>query len=199
MSNQRSAPEFSRLVQLNLKIDGANLSLSANDSECAALAERLGLQSISDFCIEVSFESISVGQTKLNVNYSANVIQLCIVSLEPVLDRLEDQFSVLCKIESMRQSGRTAQLGDDGEVLVDPFGEDILEIFDKDEIDVGELATQYMSIALNPYPRAAGFEGKLDFVYPEDDRNPIGAEKEKENPFSILAASRDRKENNKCT
>ena len=200
MSNQRSVPEFSRLVQLkSLEIGGRNSSLNANDTECVALAERLGLHSISDFWLDVSSERTCNGRTKLNVNYSANVIQLCIVSLEPVSERLADQFSVLCEIEGMRPSGQGAQLDVDGEVLVDPFGEDVLVFFDEDEIDVGELATQYMSLALNPYPRAAGIEEKLDLAYPEEDSNSIGAEKVKENPFSILAFQQGHKENNNCT
>jgi len=164
-----------------------------------ALAKRLGLQSISDFWLEVSFDQTCEGRTKLNVNYSANVIQLCIVSLDPVPERLADQFSVLCEVPSIRRSGQAAQLEANREVLVDPFDEDVLEIYDEDEIDVGELATQYMSLALNPYPRATGIEEKFDLAYPEEDSNSIGAKKEKGNPFSILAFRQDRKENNNCT
>ena len=200
MGDQRSVPEFSRLVLINaLGADGPTLFQTANDAECMALAKRLGLQSISDLRVESSFQGISFGRTKLNVNFSANVVQSCIVSLDPVSECVAGQFSVLCEVQCARRSGRKARLDSDGEVLVDPFGEDLIEFIEEGEIDVGELATQYLSLAINPYPRAHGNEGSLDLAYPQGNSSSMDDEKDQENPFSILLVRGDGKESYDCS
>ena len=67
------------------------------------------------------------------------------------------------------------------------------------KIDAGELVAQHLSLAINPYPRASGLEGKVDIAYPEFDDDPGGVSEERENPFLALAGWRASKENSGAT
>jgi hypothetical protein len=148
-------PEFSRLVQVDaVGADGADMALTADDAERAALAQRLNLQSMAKLQVDVSLRRTAVGMVRLNVDFSANVVQSCVVTLEPVAARVADRFSLLCEGEQKR-----GKRGDtEGEVFVDPFGEDPVEPLDDGRIDVGELVAQHLSLSLDPYPRTPGIE-----------------------------------------
>ena len=197
LTDQRAVPEFSRPVQVAaVDADGMALSLNANGAECTALAERLDLQSLSDLRAELSCRRTAEGLIRLNVQFSANVIQSCVVSLDPVIGQIVDRFSVLCEGEGARRPEQTAGADVDGEFFLDLFGDDPLEPLADGKIDVGELVTQHLSLALNPYPRVLGMEGKVDIAYPEYDSDAGGIKEERENPFSALAGCRAGKENN---
>ena len=199
MSDQRAVLEFSRFVKITaLDANGSKLFLSANDGECKALAGRLGLISLSKLHLEVFLRLTNTGSIRLNVKFSANVLQSCVVSLDPVAERVADQFSVLCKIDGTRQLRKTAQSDVCDEVVVDPFEEDLVEVVEDGKIDVGELAAQHLSLSLNPYPRASGNEERVELACPEYDIKYAGGEKERENPFSVLAGYQDDAETNGC-
>jgi len=197
LTDQRAVPEFSRPVQVAaVDADGMALSLNANEAECMALAERLDLQSLSDLQAELSCRRTAEGLIQLNVQFSANVVQSCVVSLDSVTGQIADQFSVLYEGEGARRPDRTVGADVDGEFFLDPYGDDPLEPLADGKIDVGELVAEHLSLALNPYPRASGMEGKVDIAYPEFDADAGGVKEEMENPFSALAGCRAGKENN---
>ena len=202
MTDIRAVPEFSRLVQVDaIGVEGAAVSLQANAEECAALAERLDLQGIADLRAEVSLQRTAVGLVRLNVDFSANVVQSCAVTLEPVAAKVAEHFSILC--EGGQKRGKNDEAG--GEVFVDPFGEDPIEPLDDGGIDVGELVAQHLSLALDPYPRTPGIEvgvlreglemvgAEMVNVIAADDGVPEGgmeAGRDRESPFAVLESWR---------
>ena len=196
VTDQRAVPEFSRPVKVDaVDADGMALSLDANVAECTALAERLDLWSLSDLRAELSCRRTAEGLIRLNVQFSANVVQSCVVSLDLVTGQIADRFSVLCEGDSARRPERMAGADANGEFFLDPFGDDPLEPLADGKIDVGELVAQHLSLALNPYPRASGMEGKVDIAHPEYGTDSGGLKEERENPFSALAGCRAGKEN----
>jgi hypothetical protein len=153
LTELRVGPEFSRLVQVDaIGADGASSKLRADAGERAALARRLGLPGMTDLRADVSLRRTAIGLVRLNVDYSANVVQLCVVTLEPVAAKVADHFSLLCEGEKKHGKKDDAV----GDVFVDPFGEDPIEILNDGRIDIGELVVQHLSLALDPYPRMAG-------------------------------------------
>lgn len=199
-----ATPEFSRSVQVEgLGAKGATIALQAAAEECAAVAERLGLQDVKNLRAEVTLRRTAVGLVRLNVDFSANVVQSCVVTLEPVRARVADRFTVLCEGEQKQGTN-----DDEGEIYVDPFGEDPVEPLTDGRLDIGELLTQHLSLALNPYPHAVGVE---DGVVIKDARGESArggadlnflpstsaeaeavreAAPERENPFAVLAHMR---------
>jgi len=74
----------------------------------------------------------------------ADVVQACVVSLEPVASAIEQDFTLLY---GPTQPGKS--------VMVD-LETDVAEPFEGDAIDIGEAAAQQLALALDPYPRAPG-------------------------------------------
>lgn len=155
MTDARAMPEFSRLVQVDLVgAEGAAVTIAATGEECAAVAERLDLQAVSELRAEASMRPTAVGLVRLNVDFSANVVQSCVVTLDAVMASVAERFSVLCEVEQRVGKGE----GADGEVFVDPFGEDPVESLVDGGVDLGELVIQHLSLALDPYPHAPGID-----------------------------------------
>jgi len=118
----------------------------ATPEEMNALLARLGLLSLSRF---VFFIKIVHGQAKgtyiLTGTLEADLEQACVASLKPVSDHVQDSFEVILAPEGY-------DIPDDED---EDWDEDI-EIITPKGVDVGEIAAQYLSMSLNPFPRAEG-------------------------------------------
>ncbi|HZH27204.1 MAG TPA: DUF177 domain-containing protein [Azospirillaceae bacterium] len=168
-----AAPEFSRpFVVDTLGHEPERRSFDANEKERNALAERLELQDLGRFRVEFEVRRQAGGMIRVAGDLSADVVQTCVVTLEPVSNHVSDRFVSLFAPPSMiRPSGEI-------ELNVE---EDDPEPLEGGVIDLGEVATQHLSLALDPYPRAPGvaFEPVHDPEEPEEE--PV------ENPFAKLA------------
>lgn len=140
--------EFRRFVALE-EIDEAGVlerRIEANAEECSALAVRFNLLSLAGLSAVVELRRVSGGPVvRVDGRLEADVVQRCVVSLEPVSDNVEERFSELFAPA-------------DYEIPEEAGEEDVPEAFDDGGIDIGELVAQHLSLSLNPYPRAPGVE-----------------------------------------
>jgi uncharacterized metal-binding protein YceD (DUF177 family) len=140
-----AAPEFSRRVELaRMGVHEAVYPISAKAEEREALARRFGLLSLGRLEAEIRLQRLAGGMVRLNGRLGADVVQACVISLEPVVSVLEQDFTVLY---GAAETGKS--------VMVD-LETDETEPFDGDAIDIGEAVTQHLALALDPYPRAPG-------------------------------------------
>jgi len=116
----------------------------------------------------------------LRVTFAANVIQSCVVTLEPVPSRVQQSFTIQYLPED-RIDG--AEEGDDAELVVDVEGEDSPEILEEGGVDVGEAIAEQFALALDPYPRTPGveFQFGMNEESASEDNQIQG-----ENPFAAL-------------
>jgi len=153
-------PEFSRRVELTREgALGAIYRISAAVRELEALARRFELLSLDRLEAEIRLKRVAGGMVRLTGRFGADVVQACVVSLEPVASALEQDFSVLY---GAAEPGKT--------VMVD-LETDAAEPFDGDAIDIGEAVAQHLALALDPYPRApeARLEWSGDAVNPHSE------------------------------
>jgi len=140
--------EFRRFVALE-KIEEAGMlerRIEASVEECSALARRFDLLSLARLAAVVELRRVSGGPVvRVDGRLEADVVQRCVVSLEPVSDHVEGRFSELFAPT-------------DYEMPEDAGEEDVPEAFDDGGIDIGELVAQHLSLSLNPYPRTPGVE-----------------------------------------
>ena len=105
----------------------------------------------------------------------AEVTQTCVVTLEPVEQRVAEEIAL-----RLLPPGREAQDG--------PEEMDEIEAAPDGTVDLGEAVAEQLSLALDPYPRAPGA------VLPElgegDGDGAAAPAEEKPNPFAALAALR---------
>lgn len=140
--------EFRRFVTID-EIESAGLverSIEAREDEREALATRFGLVALNALSAEVTLRRLPGGPlVRVEGRIVADVEQRCVVSLEPVPEHVDGQFSEI--------------FGPEGYKPPEEFEEeDIPETFDAGGIDIGELAAQHLALSLNPYPKAPGVE-----------------------------------------
>jgi len=176
----RVHPEFSRLVAADdIGAKETTIAIEANADECVALAKRFDLIAIDSLSARLSLRRCPARDGSgmvLNVAFSINadVVQRCVVSLEPVAAKIDEADLVV----EYRPSGdaEPATEVDFALEAVDPP-----EILVDERIDLGELVAEHLALALDPYPRAAGAASETAGL-PSGDETAT----ESENPFAAL-------------
>jgi uncharacterized metal-binding protein YceD (DUF177 family) len=175
--------EFSRRLAIDPWADHAvSVEVSADPAERQALAARFGLLAVGSLRGRGRLERGSEpGELVLRGWLEAEVVQACVVSLEPVPARLRER--VERRYRSIAASGS-------GSKRLQPHG---IEELEDDEpevepvvggvIDVGEAFAEELGLALDPYPRAAGAALDAGALTPYVS---VGSEHGASTPFAAL-------------
>ena len=160
--------ELSRIVRLDrVPARGMDIDIQASEAERAALARRFELLELPALQASVHVRPGLGGVWTVSGRLSAQVVQACVVSLDPVAQTIDEPFEVRFAAGAREEAG------------ADP---DAPEALDGDTIDVGAVVADHLSLALDPFPRAPGVE-----YQPEPE--PADA---KPNPFAALEQLRGR-------
>jgi uncharacterized metal-binding protein YceD (DUF177 family) len=142
-----AAPEFTRPVDVDRLPSGEGVyDLAATPAERAALARRFDLLALDRLEAQVRLTRLPGGLLRLSGALSADLVQACVVTLEPVRGRIDDQFTLLFR-PGVEEGEKAVVLSGAAE-LVEPLPGGVL--------DIGEAVAQQLSLALDPYPRAPG-------------------------------------------
>lgn len=143
--------EFSRVVSVEaLPRAGLELEFEADPQERAALARRFDLEALEKLVAVARLTPRADREVRLVVTFDADVVQSCVVTLEPVAIRLSEGFEVAF-------APLAEGVGED-EVVIDVEAEEPPEPLVEDRIDVGEMVAQHLAMVIEPYPRAPGAE-----------------------------------------
>jgi len=166
--------EFSRVFRVDdLPIGGSTVTLTADPSECAALAQRFGLSALGGLKATARLTPLpaerAVGRSvRVEGEFKSEVEQSCVVTLDPVISRPHGAFAVTFAEVTPTE---------DDEALLDPAAEDPPEPLVEGAFDLGELVAEQLALALDPYPRSPG----AVFEAPEPSGNTV-----RESPFAVL-------------
>ncbi len=186
--------EWSFLAEID-KIDSTpkSFEFEADAEERADLARRLAIVSVEHAAATVTLQRVGGGVIHAMGFVRADVTQSCVVTLAPVPDHVEEEFegwfgdkTAAVSFVRARQERDAKKGHTEAEILeesVDP------EPIVNGKVDIGELATQYLSLGLNPYPHA---EGVVHSVTDEDPPKDEDGANLRRNPFEAL---KDWKEN----
>jgi uncharacterized metal-binding protein YceD (DUF177 family) len=155
-------PEFHRPLSLDrIGANGADLTIEASPTECAALAVRMKLPAV--LALSCAFHLIREGRDIVFARgvLRASITQTCVISLEDFDSTLQEVFQV-----------RFVPSGEETEDI-DPDSDDEIP-FEGNSIDLGEAAAEQLGLALDPYPRMPGVE------MPEIEEDP------EPHPFAAL-------------
>jgi uncharacterized metal-binding protein YceD (DUF177 family) len=152
-------PEFSRLVRLaELTTQERTYEVEAGAAEREALARRFGLETLSRLAASVRLKTEArARRIRLAAHFEADVVQTCVVTLEPVPAHVEGDFEVLYDRDAKPLAREVVM--DSGEIDVVPL--------DGESLDIGEAIAEELSLTIDPYPRASGAE--VDAVGPSPD------------------------------
>ena len=122
--------------------------ITASAAERRALAERFGLLALDELAAQARLWRQG-SRVHLRVNFTAAVVQSCVVTLESVSEHIAHTFerAYLPPAASPGASAKEVRVAIDGDEA-EPLG--------GNEIDLGEAVAEELALALNPYPRTPG-------------------------------------------
>jgi hypothetical protein len=161
-------------------------TISANEDQCKAIAERLSINHISDLKATITVSREQGHLLHATGVLTAQVTQSCIYSLEDVVqnigDEIEAWFSDQEDVIPLAKARHEAFVKADMADLPMLDEQDAPDPVEFGTINLGELVIQFLSLSLDPYPQKEGARPE-DFVVLEPD---VPSEKLKVNPFEAL-------------
>jgi hypothetical protein len=181
--------EFSFPVDVtSLPPTGRHYAIKADDAARARVAVRLGLQDVA--ALTASFDLIprAGGLVKVTGIVEATVTQTCVVTLAPLPASVKEEVEVAYTTFAPKPAAKAASKSKAGKAEEDEE-EDLLSLGEEDppqealdgQIDLGELAVEYMALGLEPYPKAPGAS------FEAASWTGKGEKSEPESPFAVLA------------
>lgn len=164
---------------------GEKAIIHADEVTRSEIAARFGIPEVTSFQAEVTLHPRRDGLIHAQGTLSAEIVQSCVVSLEPVRQSVEEEVDELFVPPAARDSWLAAGgLTDDALMdaeAVDPFA--LAEPLETETLDLGEIVIQLLSLALDPYPRAPGVEIPPGMVLDEQGAEEI---EPAAGPFDVL-------------
>ncbi len=156
-------PEFSRLFpvepDLGAGSEALEFEVSAEAEERAALADRFGLLALESLSAKGVIDVFDGGESaRLVALVKADVVQECVVTLDPVASHIEEELVVV--YQRMEEEEETAKLGH-REVEIPADEEDDVEPLPEEGVDVGVAVADCLGLALDSYPRSANADAAL--------------------------------------
>lgn len=161
-------------------------TFTASERERIDLARRYAIVSVEAATATITVQQIGGGMFHAMGAIRADVTQSCVVSLAPVAAHIEDEFEGWFGDKNRAVSfakAKTEREAKKGMVEVEILEESVdPEPIVNGKMDIGELAAQYLSLSLDPYPHAPGVSSQYLAKEPEGgDGGPI-----RKNPFEAL-------------
>ena len=171
MNQDRSGPrpEFSRRFDVAyMRGRETRQKIEADQAEREAVARRLGIREVSALTAAFTVRELQAGRLyAVRGAVDAVVVQRCVVTLAPVTESVTEEVDSLFAADAGPDG--------DGELVIDAEADDV-EALQDGAIDLGELATQYLALGLNPFPHAPGVAvGDADSVETDGTGGPFAA------------------------
>lgn len=169
-------PEFSRIIRAEQLADrDKEFDFLCEPEERQRLAKRFSLVGVER--LEARVWARRIGGTaavRARVNFVADVLQSCVVTLEPVAAHIDEWF----ELDYVPDDGRE-ELEGDIEVVVEADEDDPPEIMREGAFDIGEAVSEHLALSLEDYPRKPGIEFADQVAQTGDDGSA-------DNPFAVL-------------
>ena len=170
MAHDKRVTEFKRLVNINdleLLIPQV-IDITANKSERELLSERCLVLSVNSFTARITIIKSSSHEFEAKGSLKAEVSQICVVTLEMMINQISTQFV---------QKYSTHDLNISDDLVIGPDDEQPPDPIVSDDIDLGELASEYLLLSIDPYPRS---------IESDDKKYKLQTNTKEDGPFSNL-------------
>lgn len=177
--NAGEKPPFSYPVKVgHVSANPVTVTLEASPEECKGLAELWQVTSVELVKAELQIARWKKDGVRIRGRVHAELTQSCVVTLEPVTAVIDEDLEQIFVPEGSKLARIVTS--DSGEMLIDPDGPDLPEMFIGDTIDAGEVVAEFAAMAIDPYPRKSGTQF-ADHI--EGDPNEKSG---RPNPFAAL-------------
>jgi uncharacterized metal-binding protein YceD (DUF177 family) len=148
---------------------GRHSDIAADDSVRAAIAKEAGLAALPRLKAEFDLSRHGADGLRLAGRVQATVIQNCVVTLEPIENEVDESIDLVFVPQISPQADAAGPPEADAE--------DPPETLRDGVVDLGAVATEFLLLGLDPYPRKPG--AVLDVPQAGDPSS---------HPFAALAA-----------
>ena len=177
--NDRGKPQTHSVRVSDLARGKSRTVEIAPDAEArAAIAADLGLIELHKLRLDGELAPLGKHDWRLDGRLGATVVQPCVVTLAPVVSRIEEHLGRSFVADWQAPTGEEVELPED--VDSEPLGT---------EIDLYAVMVEALALALPPWPRAEGADLGAA-VFTEPGEQPMTDDDAK--PFAGLAALRDK-------
>jgi uncharacterized metal-binding protein YceD (DUF177 family) len=127
---------------------GMHVDLTADSGARDAVAAAAGVVAMPD--LEASFDLVRIGAdgVRLAGRVRATVVQNCVVTLEPLENRIDEAVELVFLPEPAGPA--------DAAGLQPTEGEDPPEVLVDGTVDLGAIAVEFVLLGIDPYPRKPG-------------------------------------------
>lgn len=165
--------DFSYPVKIaELNQQEQHYKLAADAEQCAVLAEILQVESVKSFQADI-YLKLNLKQHRLDVwgEATADLELKSVISLENFVKKYVAPFEYIFDTKATYNDIRELEAG---------INDEVPDIIENGEIDLGEMAIEQIALILDDYPRQAGeiFHFESEF----DEETTARA-----NPFAVLA------------
>lgn len=158
---------------------GMDLQMVADEAVRERIAEMLSVPAVNRLEADIRLAPGPGDAVELTGTLKGEVVQTCIVTLDPLDQSVEENLDVTF-LPAAERDGRNGKT-----VLLDPLDEDDIEFYRDGRIDLAGFLTEHLALGLDPYPRRAG----TDFPpHIEDDTS------DRISPFESLKKLKDKKD-----
>jgi uncharacterized metal-binding protein YceD (DUF177 family) len=162
------------------------VSIEPDEAQKADLARRLDIETLESLHADLTVHPARGGVFHVEGEFRATVLQQCVVTLEPIHTEIkepvegwfsdEEQVLSFAKIKKEKQTRKAH-----AEVEILDESEDPEPIING-KIDLGELVTQHLSLAIDPYPHKEG----VAYDFTDDQPESAKSTEIRRNPFEAL-------------
>ncbi|MCB5203272.1 DUF177 domain-containing protein [Neorhizobium sp. T786] len=172
-------PPFSYPVRVgHVSANAVAVHLEASPTELVGLAKLWEVEVVRSLSADLQIARWKKDGVRVRGRVEAEIVQACVVTLEPVTSRIDETFEQLFVPDGSKLA--RVVLSETAEMVLDPEGPDLPETFTGDTIDAGELVAEMAALAIDPYPRAESAEF-ADRIESDDSTDAP-----KPSPFAVL-------------
>ncbi len=190
MSRKKTQPvesEWSYQVNADeIHVSALRLKISPDAAARSRLIKRLNVLSIDDLEADLKLQRRQGNTIHVEGSFRAQITQSCIVTMAPVKTTLKERFEAWFADREQALSFVKAKQDKKikkGHVEVPMLEEhEDPEPIESGQIDLGELVTQHVSLAIDPYPRSPEV---VDEKIPQE-ADEEASNKRLDNPFAAL-------------
>jgi len=170
------APPLVHIFDLgDLSQAGAEVTVAARPEELPGLAKWAGVDQVRRFAGTVNLRRTSQTRFILEADLEADIIQACVVTLEPVEARISCH--IARELHLATRLSREA-----GELTLAAGDDDVPETILSLDYDLAAPLLEEFALAIDPYPRKEG----AAFAAPDAPEAPQSS------PFAVLKVMKDR-------
>jgi uncharacterized metal-binding protein YceD (DUF177 family) len=144
---QQEPPWSYPLAVADLPPEGAALKLVPGEKERAALAHYVDVLAVPAFVADVKVTPDGQGGVMVEGELAATVRQICVVSLEPFDNPVNEHVALRLLSSSLADSAGAEDDGDE---------RDPADVIIDGAVDLGMLVAEFLALGVDPYPRRPG-------------------------------------------